>query len=160
MIAVTFRSMIMKSALFIVALLASILSLYKGSWLVFALFFNVFPIAFLTAAVATILARDRRFWAGFSVFGAGYFTVSLLLSSGSTLFTTYFLNMISPYSSSVEELEGWTSYPLLTSIGDISESYPPFTGIGHCLFSIWFAIGAGSMSRFVFRLSETQIPSR
>ncbi|MEJ7591159.1 MAG: hypothetical protein WKF77_06390 [Planctomycetaceae bacterium] len=136
----------MNALAFVIAMAASVAILFLGNWLIFDVLFNLLPVVFLSAVVFTILGRDRRFWAGFSVFGGGYFGISLLLSSGNRLFTTYVLNMICPRSRGPTELEGWTSYPLLSSLTDMTESFVPITGIGHCLLSVWFAMAAGFVS--------------
>ena len=152
--AVTIRSSVMKCALLIVALLITAIFLYLGNWLLFDLLFNLLVFIFLAAAVATVLSHDRRFWTGFVIFGGGYFLISLVLSSGSRLFTTYVLNMISSNPSDSREPQGWTSYPLLTNMEDIGESFSPFIPIGHCLLSIWLAFGAGVLSTAAFNRTD------
>lgn len=152
--AVTARFSVMKCALLIIALLITFILLYQGNWLIFDVLFNLLVFTFLTAAIATVLSRQRRFWTGFVIFGGGYFLISLILSSGNRLFTTYILNVISSNPTGSGEPQGWTSYPLLTNIEDIGESFSPFIAIGHCLFSIWFAVGAGVLSTVAFSRND------
>ena len=158
--AVTVRSSVMKCALLILALLTTAILLYLGNWLLFDLLFNLLVFVFLAAVVATVLSHDRRFWTGFAIVGGGYFLVSLILSAGSRLFTTYVLAMISSNPSGSGELEGWTSYPLLTNMEDLPESFSPFVAIGHCLFSIWFAVGAGILSTAVFNPTDARAENK
>lgn len=142
------------------AILITTILLYLGSWLLFDLLFNLLVFVFLAAAVATVLSHDRRFWTGFAIFGGGYFIISLILSAGSRLFTTYVLAMISSNPSGSGELGGWTSYPLLTNMEELPESFSPFVAIGHCLFSIWFAVGAGVLSTAVFKPADARAENK
>lgn len=158
--AVKVRSSAMKCALLILALLITAILLYLGNWLLFDLLFNLLVVVFLAAAVATVLSHDRRFWTGFFIVGGGYFLVTLILSAGSRLFTTYVLTMISSNPNGSGELEGWTSYPLLTNMEDIAESFSPFVAIGHCLFSIWFAFGAGVLSTAIFNRTDARAENK
>lgn len=91
------------------------------------------------AEVATVLSHDRRFWTGFAIVGGGYFLVSLILSAGSRLFTTYVLAMILSNPIGSGELEGWTSYPLLTNMEDLPESFSPFVAIGQPCVAVYIS---------------------